>query len=254
MILMYHHVCPAECVPREHAPLEGWQYCLSPQQFLLQLTTLQLRGWQFVSLQNYCARLAQPISSRARLACVTFDDGWADNFEFAVPVLSRLGIPAVIFVVSGEMSGVPQHRRMTVPQLLSLRQHGITVGAHSSTHAVLPRLSAASLQSQVADCRHRLQDLTGEGIEFFAYPGGRFNLPVVEAVQQAGFQAACSVIGMAVNSPHSRFWLYRDVFSDGMDQFSDHLRSTFWCRRLLGWRAKLRVARRLQDTSPQSCD
>ena len=160
----------------------------------------------------------------------------------------------MIFVVSGEMSGVPQHRLMSAPQLLSLRQHGITVGAHSSTHAVLPRLSAASLQSQVADCRHRLQDLTGEGIEFFAYPGGRFNLPVVEAVQQAGFQAACSVIGMAVNSPHSRFWLYRDVFSEGMDQFSDHLRSTFWCRRLLGWRAKLRVARRLQDSSPQSCD
>lgn len=40
----------------------------------------------------------KPLPPRAML--ITFDDGWSDNADYALPVLQRLGVPAVLFVVA----------------------------------------------------------------------------------------------------------------------------------------------------------
>lgn len=41
----------------------------------------------------------------ARVACVTFDDGYADNYEIALPILERFGVPATFFVATGFLDG-----------------------------------------------------------------------------------------------------------------------------------------------------
>lgn len=40
-----------------------------------------------------------------RAACITFDDGYADNAEVALPILQKHGIPATFFVSSGFLDG-----------------------------------------------------------------------------------------------------------------------------------------------------
>jgi len=41
----------------------------------------------------------------ARAACVTFDDGYADNHDIALPILRRLGLPATFFIATGFLDG-----------------------------------------------------------------------------------------------------------------------------------------------------
>ena len=41
----------------------------------------------------------------ARSVCVTFDDGYANNLEVALPILLERGIPATVFVAPGFLSG-----------------------------------------------------------------------------------------------------------------------------------------------------
>jgi peptidoglycan/xylan/chitin deacetylase (PgdA/CDA1 family) len=41
----------------------------------------------------------------ARAACITFDDGYADNAELALPVLRRHGLSATFFIASGYLDG-----------------------------------------------------------------------------------------------------------------------------------------------------
>ncbi len=41
----------------------------------------------------------------ARALCVTFDDGYADNHDLALPVLRKLGLPATFFVTTGYLEG-----------------------------------------------------------------------------------------------------------------------------------------------------
>ena len=241
MILMYHHVCPPDLVPARQAPAEGWQYNIAPDLFRNQLQIIQQRGWRFVSLADYSSGLLDGTTRQRRLAAITFDDGWRDNWDFAVPVLAELKLPATIFVVSSDISGISTDRRMTDNQLRQLAGHGIVVGAHSRTHPRLTSLNAAELRSEVQGSRRELQDLTGTDVPFFAYPGGRFNRSVVDVVQAAGYTAACSIFGLACNDQSSLFWLYRDVFSDHCNTWRDRLRLSPAVRNCVGWRAARRV-------------
>jgi peptidoglycan/xylan/chitin deacetylase (PgdA/CDA1 family) len=55
-------------------------------------------------LGEACARLARG-SLPARAACITFDDGYSDNEQIALPILKRLGLPATFFVSTGFSDG-----------------------------------------------------------------------------------------------------------------------------------------------------
>jgi len=247
MILMYHHVCPAKAVPAQQVPLEGWRYCIDPEDFRNQLQLLQREGWKFLSLAGYLQQLTdRPL--RSRIVTVTFDDGWRDNWDFAVPILRELQIPATIFVVSGAMCGVPDERRMTADQLSNLAASQIEVGAHTRTHPNLTTLSAQQLEQELAGSRRDLESVINRPVRTLAYPGGRFNKDVVAATKAAGFEAACSVIGLGCNSLDSRYWLYRDVFSDQMQTLRDRIKRTPLLRRLLHPRAQKKAHHTL--TSP----
>lgn len=248
MILMYHHVCRDHEVPQDARPIEGWEYRLSPEQLDHQLQKLRRGGWKFVSLQEYVAALALPFRRRSRLVAVTFDDGWLDNYEHAVPVLESQSIPATIFVVSGEIAGVAVDRRMNSEQLLNLHRHGIEIGSHTRTHPNLGMLSREQIVDELVNSRAELQQLTGHAVDFLAYPGGRFNQCVVETAAEAGYAGACSVIGFARNSPESRYWLYRDVFTNAMDTVTDWLRRQRCFRSLRQQRARARVQELLRQT------
>ncbi len=245
MILMYHHVCPVDKVPTEVVPLEGWRYCISPTDFRRQLQRLRKYGWTFVSLETYVAGLETGETRRNRWLSVTFDDGWLDNFQYAVPILTELSVPGTIFVVAGAMAGVPAERRMTVSQLRQLSGANVEVGAHTRTHPNLPTLGDTQLQGEIGGAKQDLEQLLARPVRYLAYPGGRFNQRVVESVQSAGYDAACSVIGGGWNSAATRYWLYRDVFTDEMNSLKDRVKSSPVWRNLLHWRAERCVRQRL---------
>lgn len=64
------------------------------------------RRFRFVTLDDIGTHLLSGQPFEQPVAAVTFDDGYADNFEQAYPVLKRKGIPAAIFVVT-DLIGQP---------------------------------------------------------------------------------------------------------------------------------------------------
>lgn len=93
--LIYHRVLPQRDPMRPGEPTASefdWQMRLLREHF------------HPLSLQEATARLAQGALPR-RAVCVTFDDGYADNEQIALPVLKRHGIPATVFVSTGYLNG-----------------------------------------------------------------------------------------------------------------------------------------------------
>lgn len=237
MILMYHHVCPLDRIPVRQIDQEGWRYTLSPGLLNRQLDYLKARRYRFISFSEYVERLPQIAKGRELLTTVTFDDGWLDNFSYALPILSQKRIPATFFVVSGRMERISSDRRMSAEQLRLLSNSGMTIGAHTRSHPNLTEVSGAELDQELRGSREDLENILQRPVRFFAYPGGQFNLRIVKATQEAGYDAACSVISWATNSEKSRYWLYREVFSDSMDRMSDRLRLNRLARSVLSFRA-----------------
>jgi len=161
-----------------------------------------------LSIEQLLAYPSVPRSDRP-LVCVTFDDGYLDNYLYAVPILLKHGLPASFFVATGIVGterafphdvqrGNPHLPMMSWDQLREMRERGFTIGSHSVSHidcAAEPEdLVRVELSQSLADLRRELslRDV------IFAYPyGGRRHMTSerLELVKQAGYAACLSAYG-----------------------------------------------------------
>jgi peptidoglycan/xylan/chitin deacetylase (PgdA/CDA1 family) len=165
------------------------------------------RHFRVTSLPDLVHRLEQGRGLNRDLA-ITFDDGYRDNFENAVPVLEKLSLPATFFVVTewigtdvvpswDRQQGV-RHPWMTWDQVRSLQRKGFDVGAHTRTHADLGRVLEVEAKEEILGSRLELERQLGAPVELFAYPyGGRKHLADAnrDLVKAAGFRCCCSCFG-----------------------------------------------------------
>ena len=244
---MYHHVAPRDAVPSAPGPEEGWQFSHSPEGFARQLIALRRRGYRFVPLAGIVADIQRDGAEDPMSAAVTFDDGWADNYQFAFPVLKRLSIPATFFVTTApRLDRISESSRMSLAQLKELQTEGMTIGGHSRSHPTLTQLPPEQARDEITGCKADLENMLGVAMEFFAYPGGAFNLDVARLTREAGYAAACSTLGPARNDTSSLFWLYRDLVSESMDTWHDRYRLSRWARRFFSFRVRRKLRIRLR--------
>ena len=95
IVLLYHRVAEVEPDP--------WSLCVAPAHFEEQMAVLAARG-DVGTLGDLSAAVAAGRRPPHRVV-VTFDDGYADVAETALPTLERAGIPATLFVTTGGLGG-----------------------------------------------------------------------------------------------------------------------------------------------------
>jgi peptidoglycan/xylan/chitin deacetylase (PgdA/CDA1 family) len=192
VILMYHAVGnPAE---------KAGEYLVPLPAFRRQMDLLKWFGWQVVPIEQIFSDRKAGLLPRARSVAITFDDGYRDNVEIALPVLRKHGFPAEIFVVCGaiggtnnwaDKDGLGDRPLLKRNELQSIFQHGFRIGGHGMSHQPLSHLSGKALQAELSGTYTTLADLLQTKMIVFAYPHGRYNSEVAEAVKQAGFAGAC---------------------------------------------------------------
>lgn len=137
-----------------------------------------------------------------RLVALTFDDAYADFHSVALPLLSRYGMTATLFVptayVGGrsgwmDCEGEGDRPLLSWAALAEIAGHGIEIGAHSHTHPEMDRLTPRGLAEQAARPKTELEDRLGRPVRSFAYPYGRYDRRVRDAVAAAGYQSACTM-------------------------------------------------------------
>ncbi|MBX5489762.1 MAG: polysaccharide deacetylase family protein [Chloroflexi bacterium] len=180
-VLSYHHV--GSPVPGRYAWLT-----VSPQRFEAHVRWLAAHGYRGIRASDWLAWRTHGTPLPAKPVLVTFDDGYADVGRFALPVLRRYGFSATVFVVTdllGETNvwmGGP-HRLLSRAEIQQWAAESIEFGAHSRSHPDLTALDNTTLLAEVQGSRDALAALLERPVEAFAYPFGRYDARVVEAVR-----------------------------------------------------------------------
>jgi peptidoglycan/xylan/chitin deacetylase (PgdA/CDA1 family) len=189
MILMYHGI--------EEVPEDPHDLCVTPARFAEQMTWLAAHGLRGVSMETLVTEMR---AGRERgLVGITFDDGYVNVLENAVPELLRHGFTATMFVVSdmlgatNEWDKEPEWPLMSARQIKEIATAGMEIGSHGATHVQLAGLGGDRLAAEISESRERLGELLGYPIRGFAYPYGIMDAPARRAVRDAGYDYACAV-------------------------------------------------------------
>ena len=182
------------------------------------------RHFRVIPLSELVAKLERGEQLNRHLA-ITFDDGYRDNFDNAVPVLERLSLPATFFVVSQWIGSnvVPwwglngaRHTWMTWDHVRELRKRGFEIGSHTRTHSDLGSITGPVALKEILGGRLEVEDRLEEPIDLFAYPYGGSHHMVDsnrELVKAAGFRCCCSCYGGVTMSGDDPFDLHRIAIS-----------------------------------------
>ncbi len=148
-------------------------------------------------------RGADPLAAGSRIL-LTFDDGFESISQHALPELSGRGWGAIVFLIAGSVGKNDdwdvrllgrKRPMMTWNDIKSWAADGMEFGSHTRSHADLTALSPRALRAELADSKSQLEQQLARPVRFLAYPYGRHNAQVRDAVAEAGYAAAFSTGG-----------------------------------------------------------
>lgn len=193
-ILMYHQVAEA---PPKHFNMRG--LVVAPATFARHMAAMNALGYRGLSMRDLEPYLRG--EAQGKVFGITFDDGYENNLQNALPVLQRYGFTSTCYVVAdliGQINRWDDGRNvmkvplMTREQLLAWVAGGQEIGSHSLTHPFLNKLSETEQTREIQASKTQLESLLGDTtpVNHFCYPYGAFNAESVACVQAAGYRTA----------------------------------------------------------------
>ena len=171
-ILTYHQI---EMAPPPPAAFRSLY--VAPSSFARQMRWLNNLGYRGLSMRDLMPYLRG--EKFGKVVGLTFDDGYCNNLQHALPVLQELGFTATCYVMSQLLgqtnvwdieNGVKQADLMTAAQIRQWAQAGMEIGAHTQTHCKLPHMPDDVAMREIAICKADLAELLGEPVAHFCYP------------------------------------------------------------------------------------
>lgn len=211
LIFLYHSV-GADSPQSVPAPLFERQMKLLAERFQV----VRLCDWP----KEISEKRAGP-----NIACVTFDDGYFDNYEVALPVLEQIGLRATFFITTSLLgktfhASSAEYPMMTEAHVRQLAALGHEIAAHTVTHPKLTTVGVEKAKAEVQGSKYFLEDLLGCDVVSFAYPKGDYNATVKALVCESGFSFAVTVRQGMVDSPLDwlalpRVWISSQITAKG---------------------------------------
>jgi peptidoglycan/xylan/chitin deacetylase (PgdA/CDA1 family) len=205
--LFYHRVSP-----------DVDELAVSPQRFAKQMAMLADHGFGVLDVVDATRRLFTAGRSPQRLVALSFDDGYRDVADYALPVLERHGFRATVFVATGLIDGTAPLTwydgsappLLTWDEIRSLDRSGtLRFEAHSLTHRNLVALDATEARAEIGGSKHVLEAHLQRPVHAFCYPGGLLTDRDRALARAAGYELAVSCEPGRNDAASDRFSLCR---------------------------------------------
>jgi peptidoglycan/xylan/chitin deacetylase (PgdA/CDA1 family) len=209
---MYHSI--REGTEARHAYYET---TTSPRVFARHMKFLHENGYRAMEWDE----IAQSAlgSSTPKPAVITFDDGYADFYRQAFPILSEYSFTATVYVITGllkpERTCFKGTECLTLSEVRELHSRGMTFGSHTVTHPDLRFLKPDEVEHELSCSKKSLEDALGAPVKSFAYPYAfpeadrRFVSSLTDLLSKCGYENGVTTILGTAQPGANRFFLPR---------------------------------------------
>ena len=191
-ILVYHHIRSSVSVGSRAER----RLTVTAEIFDYQMKYLQENGYYVITFATLVDSLDGVSELPAKSVIISFDDGWEDQFVYALTTLQKYRYNATFFVVTNSV-GSPGC--LSWSQLRRLLVEGMEIGSHSRSHPRLDKINNPGiLWDQIYTSKQILESRLGAAVDEFAYPYGSYNATTASTVRLAGYKTAraCCVGGV----------------------------------------------------------
>jgi len=209
-ILMYHYVGPIETGFDETR--RG--LTVTPENFRFQMKWLKDNGFQTLTMSQYFQRIALGQSLPVKPVIITFDDGYQDVYDNAIPVMQEYGQVATLFIIANAVGPV----YMNWDEIKKADKMGFEIGSHTLSHPRLTDFSDSGLKKEIEGSRVTLENALGKKVNFFCYPYGIFNQRVMDVVKSSGYKGAITTGSGNIVTSSNIFEMPRIRISGGMSE------------------------------------
>jgi peptidoglycan/xylan/chitin deacetylase (PgdA/CDA1 family) len=170
-----------------------------PAAFTEQMDYLASEAYRVVDILSAIELLdsGEPLS---RTVALSFDDGYLDVADHALPILSERGFRATVFIAPAVTDGKTsfswyreQPPLLTWEDIGELDRDGtLRFEAHSLTHPNLTAVDSQTATNEIVGSKRELENRLGRVVNAFSYPTGLFGVREQKIVAEAGFRVAVS--------------------------------------------------------------
>jgi peptidoglycan/xylan/chitin deacetylase (PgdA/CDA1 family) len=178
--------------PPKNAKIRG--LFTSPKLLAFQIKFLRMLGYRFMTLRD---AMTTPVG---RIAVLTFDDGYADNFTNALPILEKYNVPATLFVITndiGKKSVIWAEAGEDLPADIltwemakELERRGWEIGSHAHEHIHFNLHDETKQADAVRTSIGEIEKNLGVVPISFAYPYGGYTAITKSILRQQGIRYA----------------------------------------------------------------
>lgn len=200
-VLMYH-----EIAARSKSKL-----AVAPEVFADQLAYLGDAGFTALTAGRLAEILASEDESLPdRPVVLTFDDGYGDFYDDALPLLKQHGMTGTLFMTTGWVGlSDDENRMLDWRELAEVAEHGIEVGGHTCEHPQLDQISPSAVLDELRTSKGLLEDHLGRAVPGLAYPFGYSSAKVRLIAREVGYSYAYSVSNYLTTGENDPFALPR---------------------------------------------
>ncbi len=186
-VLMYHHIQPnAEARKKGQTSLS-----VDNGMFDNQMAYLKSHGYTTISAKQLVDSLRTHVGLPSKSIVLTFDDGYKDNYTYALPIFRKYGITANLMLATGLMEGADY---LSWNQINEMKNNGVYLTDHTWSHYGVGNGSKEKIKFEIETAKKQIEDHTGQQVTIFTYPYGSYGAVSTTILQQDGFLGAFSSI------------------------------------------------------------
>ncbi len=143
---------------------------ISEELFAAQMDFLKKNGYNPITMDELYAYMTEKKPLPLKPLVITFDDGYRDTYEIAMPILKKHGFRSMMFIPASDVG-----KNINWNELREMKAAGMDIGSHSYTHTDLEGMSKQKQTEEITKAKETFDRELKQDTKWFCYPYGGYD-------------------------------------------------------------------------------